>query len=108
MVNTAKTWYGLKKSQYHGITVGGARRLGYGPNWLAPQGQEFSRLRTYNPTTRSWLHDDEAGCDEAIAYWLSRYDCQRDLARFALDLFAISPISDECERLFSSAKLTIC
>jgi len=53
------------------------------------------------------LHDDDAGCDEAIAYWLSRYDSQRDLARFALDLFAISPMSDECERLFSSAKLTI-
>ena len=53
------------------------------------------------------LHDEEAGCDEAIAYWLSRYDSQRDLARFALDLFAISPMSDECERLFSSAKLTI-
>ncbi|EXU94633.1 hAT family dimerization domain protein, partial [Metarhizium robertsii] len=53
------------------------------------------------------LHDDEAGCDEAIAYWLSRYDSQRDLARFALDLFAISPMSDECERLFSSAKLTV-
>ncbi|PWO20273.1 HcaE, Phenylpropionate dioxygenase, partial [Pyrenophora tritici-repentis] len=43
----------------------------------------------------------------AIAYWLSRYDSQRDLARFALDMFAISPMSDECERLFSSAKLTI-
>ena len=53
------------------------------------------------------LHDDEAGCEEAIAYWLSRYDSQRDLARFALDLFAISPMSDECERLFSSAKLTV-
>ena len=53
------------------------------------------------------LHDDEAGCNEAIAYWLSRYDSQRDLARFALDLFAISPMSDECERLFSSAKLTV-
>jgi hypothetical protein len=53
------------------------------------------------------LHDEEASCDDAIAYWLSRYDSQRDLARFALDLFAISPMSDECERLFSSAKLTI-
>ena len=39
--------------------------------------------------------------------WLSRYDSQRDLASFALDLFAISPMSDECERPFSSAKLTI-
>ncbi|KAG9376701.1 Dimer-Tnp-hAT domain containing protein [Pyrenophora tritici-repentis] len=54
----------------------------------------------------SGLHNEEAGCNEAIAYWLSRYD-QRDLARFALDMFAISPMSDECERLFSSAKLTI-
>ncbi|KAG9380653.1 Dimer-Tnp-hAT domain containing protein [Pyrenophora tritici-repentis] len=53
------------------------------------------------------LHNEEAGCNEAIAYWLSRYDSQRDLARFALDMFAISPLSDECERLFSSAKLTI-
>lgn len=53
------------------------------------------------------LHDEEASCDEAIAYWLSRYDSQRDLARFALDLFAISPMSDECERLLSSAKLAI-
>ncbi|KAM4060918.1 restless-like transposase [Hirsutella rhossiliensis] len=40
------------------------------------------------------LHNEEASCDEAIAYWLSRYDSQRDLARFALDLFAVSPIED--------------
>jgi hypothetical protein len=53
------------------------------------------------------LQDEEAGTDEAIAYWISRYDSQRDLARFALDLLAISPMSDECERLFSSAKLMI-
>ena len=59
----------------------------------------------YTSTDR--LHDEDAGCDEAIAYWLSRYDSQRDLARFALDPFAISPMSDECERLFGSAKLTI-
>jgi hypothetical protein len=31
------------------------------------------------------LQDEEAGTDEAIAYWISRYDSQRDLARFALD-----------------------
>ncbi|KJZ69335.1 hypothetical protein HIM_11275 [Hirsutella minnesotensis 3608] len=53
------------------------------------------------------LHDEEAGYDEVIAYWLSRYDSQRDLARFALDLLAVSPMSDECERLFSSAKLGV-
>lgn len=52
------------------------------------------------------LHDEEASTEEAISYWLSRYDSQRDLARFALDLLALMPMSDECERLFSSAKLT--
>ncbi|KAJ0127122.1 Uncharacterized protein HZ326_29773 [Fusarium oxysporum f. sp. albedinis] len=79
--------------------------------------REHKRIRIDAPVSAADLyeqyistdrfHDDEAGCDEAIAYWLSRYDSQRDLARFALDLFAISPMSDECERLFSSAKLTI-
>jgi hypothetical protein len=29
------------------------------------------------------LQDEEASTDEAIAYWMSRYDTQRDLARFA-------------------------
>ncbi|RFN45157.1 putative ac transposase [Fusarium flagelliforme] len=79
--------------------------------------REHKRIRTDAPVSTTdlyeqyistdRLHDDEAGYDDAIAYWLSRYDSQRDLARFALDLFAISPMSDECERLFSIAKLTI-
>ncbi|KAG7410173.1 putative AC transposase [Fusarium oxysporum f. sp. raphani] len=79
--------------------------------------REHKRIRTDAPVSTTdlyeqyistdRLHDDEAGYDDAIAYWLSRYDSQRDLARFALDLFAISPMSDECERLFSSVKLTI-
>ncbi|KAI8416802.1 hypothetical protein FOFC_03314 [Fusarium oxysporum] len=79
--------------------------------------REHKRIRTDAPVSTTdlyeqyistdRLHDDEAGYGDAIAYWLSRYDSQRDLARFALDLFAISPMSDECERLFSSAKLTI-
>ncbi|KAL5610443.1 hypothetical protein FOBRF1_006560 [Fusarium oxysporum] len=79
--------------------------------------REHKRIRTDAPVfatdlyeqyiSTDRLHDDEAGYDDAIAYWLSRYDSQRDLARFALDLFAISPMSDECERLFSSAELTI-
>jgi hypothetical protein len=45
--------------------------------------------------------------DQALEYWNDRYNSQRDLARFALDLLAVSPMSDECERLFSSAKLLI-
>ncbi|KAG7410232.1 putative AC transposase [Fusarium oxysporum f. sp. raphani] len=85
--------------------------------WRGSGKTEHKRIRTDAPVSTTdlyeqyistdRLHDDEAGYDDAIAYWLSRYDSQRDLARFALDLFAISPMSDECERLFSSAKLTI-
>jgi hypothetical protein len=66
---------------------------------------EANLYEQYISTDR--LQDEEASTDEAIAYWMSRYDSQRDLARFALDLLAISPMSDECERLFSSAKLMI-
>jgi hypothetical protein len=51
------------------------------------------------------LEDEEASTNETIAYWMSRYDSQRDLARFALDLLAISSMSDECERLFSRQSL---
>ncbi|KAM4066278.1 ribonuclease H-like protein [Hirsutella rhossiliensis] len=79
--------------------------------------REYKRIRIDGPAAATdlyeqyistdRLHDEEAGCDEAIAYWLSRYNSQRDLARFALDLFAVSPMSDKCERLFSSAKLGI-
>ncbi|KAG9379188.1 hypothetical protein A1F94_009544 [Pyrenophora tritici-repentis] len=45
------------------------------------------------------LHNEEAGCNEAIAYWLSRYDSQRDLARFALDISAKLTIVDRRGRL---------
>ncbi|KAM4059770.1 ribonuclease H-like protein [Hirsutella rhossiliensis] len=79
--------------------------------------REHKRIRINGPVSATDLYEqyiatdrlynDKAGHDDAIAYWLSRYDSQRDLARFALDLFAISPMSDECERLFSSANLTV-
>lgn len=87
------------------------------PDLAFDRQREHKRIRIDTPVSAADLyeqyistdrhHDDEAGCEEAIAYWLSRYDSQRDLARFALDMFAISPMSDECERLFSSAKLTV-
>ena len=44
---------------------------------------------------------------DAISYWQQRYNSQRDLARFALDLLAIPPMADAPERLFSSAKLLL-
>lgn len=60
---------------------------------------------TYISTDR--LVDEEAGTKEAIHYWNLRYDSQRELARFALDMLAVNPMSDECERLFSSARQTV-
>jgi len=44
---------------------------------------------------------------DPIQYWNDRYHSQPDLAQFALDALAVPPMSDECERLFSSAKLLI-
>ena len=44
---------------------------------------------------------------DPIQYWNNRYFSQPDLAQFALDALAVPPMSDECERLFSSAKILI-
>ncbi|KAM5529528.1 transposase-like protein [Fusarium oxysporum f. sp. phaseoli] len=51
------------------------------------------------------LNDDEEF--DPIQYWNDRYHSQTDLARMALDVLALPPMSDECERLFSSAKLLL-
>jgi hypothetical protein len=42
-----------------------------------------------------------------IQYWQQRFHNYPDLAQFALDALAVPPCSDECERLFSSAKQLI-
>ncbi|KAM5529351.1 transposase-like protein [Fusarium oxysporum f. sp. phaseoli] len=44
---------------------------------------------------------------DAIRYWNDRYYTQPDLARMALDVLAVPSMSDECERLFSSAKVLL-
>jgi hypothetical protein len=44
---------------------------------------------------------------DPVQYWNDRYHSQPNLARFALDALACPPMSDETERLFSSAKLLI-
>ncbi|XP_044715184.1 uncharacterized protein HRG_11161 [Hirsutella rhossiliensis] len=44
---------------------------------------------------------------DVIKYWNDRYHTQPDLARMALDVLAVPPMSDECERLFSSAKILL-
>ncbi|OBS15714.1 hypothetical protein FPOA_13497 [Fusarium poae] len=51
------------------------------------------------------LNDNEEF--DPIQYWNERYHSQTDLARMALDVLALPPMSDECERLFSSAKLLL-
>ncbi|OCK92061.1 uncharacterized protein K441DRAFT_571641, partial [Cenococcum geophilum 1.58] len=40
-------------------------------------------------------------------YWLNRYKSQPDLACFALNILVVPPISDKCERLFSSCKILL-
>lgn len=110
-------WETEYKGRYPVETPPPPARKERGPDPAFDRQREHKRIRIDGPTVATdlyeqyistdRLHDEEAGCEEAIVYWLSRYDSQRELARFALDLLAISPMSDECERLFSSAKLTI-
>jgi hypothetical protein len=42
--------------------------------------------------------------EDPLEYWNKHHLSQPDLARFAYDMLAIPPMSDECERTFSSAK----
>jgi alkylhydroperoxidase family enzyme len=50
---------------------------------------------------------DLLGVDEAILWWNDRYYTQPDLAWFALDILAVPPMSDDCERLFSGASILL-
>jgi hypothetical protein len=51
------------------------------------------------------LGEDESF--DVIKYWNDRYHTQPDMARMALDVLAVLSMSDECERLFSSAKILL-
>ena len=51
------------------------------------------------------LGEDESF--DPMRFWNDRYSTQPDLARMALDALAVPAMSDECERLFSSAKLLL-
>jgi hypothetical protein len=44
---------------------------------------------------------------QVLSYWNDRYYTQPNLARMALDVLAASSMSDECERLFRSAKILL-
>ena len=65
---------------------------------------ETDELDEYLTTDILISHEDHF---DAVQYWNDRYHSQPDLAQFALDALAVPPMSDECERLFSSAKLLI-
>jgi len=80
--------------------------------------KEHKRIRTATPRAARDLYDsyqgsdlalsDELNADGVAAYRLSHYDTpMRPLARFALDHLAVSPMADECERLFSLAGYNI-
>jgi hAT family C-terminal dimerisation region len=49
----------------------------------------------------------EAKSFDPILFWNGRHSTQPDLARMALDVLALPAMSDECERLFSNAKLLL-
>jgi hypothetical protein len=44
---------------------------------------------------------------EIIEWWNNRYHTWPDLARFALDVLAVPPMSDDVERLFSGASIML-
>jgi len=70
-----------------------------------PETPTIDHFDQYIETDIIPLADDETF--DPIQYWQERYNTQPDLARMALDALAVPAMSDECERLFSSAKLLL-
>ncbi|KAJ6785140.1 hypothetical protein PWT90_08160 [Aphanocladium album] len=70
-----------------------------------PQAQGPDSLDQFIETDIIPLGEDESF--DPIHYWNERYCTQPDLAQMALDVLAVPAMSDECERLFSSAKLLL-
>ena len=65
----------------------------------------IDRFEEYLATNRVLLTENQHF--DVVQYWLDRYESQLDLARFALDILTMPPMSDECERLFSSCKILL-
>lgn len=70
-----------------------------------PQANGIDPLDQFMETDIIPLSEDESF--NPIQYWNERYYTQPDLARMALDVLAVPAMSDECERLFSSAKILL-
>jgi hypothetical protein len=71
---------------------------------------EHARIKSTIPIIadnfQAYIESDIEEADPLI-YWNARHIFQPDLTRMALDMLAISMMSAECERIFSSAKLLI-
>lgn len=72
---------------------------------IADKPQELDAFDDFIKTNPLKLKPNEQF--SCIEYWYNRLETQPDLAQFALDILAVPPISDDCERLFSSAKILL-
>lgn len=68
---------------------------------------EFDELEQYLETNLVSPPKEEYKRFDCINYWIDRLTSSPDLARFALDMLAIPPMSDEAERVFSAAKILL-
>ena len=50
---------------------------------------------------------DQLVVEDVVAWWVGMKETYPVLARMAFDVLAIPPMSDECERVFSQAKLVM-
>jgi hypothetical protein len=56
---------------------------------------------------RGGASEGAVNVDEIIAWRTSGYYTPPDLARFALDILAVPPKSDQCERLLGGASILL-
>ena len=55
----------------------------------------IDRFKEYLATNSALLAENQYL--DVLQYWQDRYESQPDLARFALNILAVPPISDKCE-----------
>ncbi|KAL6405977.1 HAT domain-containing protein [Ilyonectria robusta] len=87
------------------VAVKSHKRLKLRHEALATDPPAVDLLDQFLETDVIRLGEDETF--DPISYWNDRYYTQPDLARMALDVLAVPSMSDECERLFSSAKILL-
>lgn len=95
----------LKEKSFASIRNHKRLKLHHHDPKLSPELPSIDHYDEFITTDIIALNDDEEF--DPIQYWNERYHSQTDLARMALDVLAVPPMSDECERLFSSAKLLL-